>query len=102
MNEYQREPIGYVDCTGEAHRNAFIDHCAVCLGGEWGRMLEYAPVDFERARREHLDVPFPIMSDAECQRALDFCNEGFADAVEIRRGGAWYSVLRWRREDGDE
>lgn len=23
-------------CKGEAHSNAYIDHCEVCLGGCWG------------------------------------------------------------------
>jgi|GEM_PF-6908203 len=28
-----------VPCTGEAHSNPHIDHCMICLGLDWGRML---------------------------------------------------------------
>ena len=30
-------------CTGEAHRNAHIDHCMVCLYCTWGRVLKAEP-----------------------------------------------------------
>ncbi len=26
----------YKRCTGEAHGNAFIDHCGVCMNAHWG------------------------------------------------------------------
>lgn len=29
-------------CPGEAHTNAHIDHCAICLGGPWGRVVKVA------------------------------------------------------------
>ncbi len=30
--------LGFIasKCTGEAHSNAYIDHCSVCLGDTWG------------------------------------------------------------------
>jgi hypothetical protein len=31
-----------VPCTGEAHSNAYIDNCSVCMGVLWGRMLKPA------------------------------------------------------------
>jgi hypothetical protein len=27
-------------CCGEAHSNPYIDHCMVCLGVQWGRMMK--------------------------------------------------------------
>lgn len=27
-------------CCGEAHSNAFIDNCGVCMNATWGRMLK--------------------------------------------------------------
>lgn len=27
-------------CPGEAHSNAMIDNCMVCLGGAWGRVVK--------------------------------------------------------------
>lgn len=30
-------------CPGEAHQNAFIDHCGLCLGCTWGRV--WKPTD---------------------------------------------------------
>jgi hypothetical protein len=29
-----------VPCPGEAHGNPHIDHCMVCLGLRWGRVLK--------------------------------------------------------------
>ncbi len=29
-----------VPCSGEAHSNPHIDHCMMCLGIKWGRMLK--------------------------------------------------------------
>lgn len=29
-------------CEGEAHSNAYIDHCGRCLNATWGRVLKAA------------------------------------------------------------
>jgi hypothetical protein len=36
-----REMVHAVACNGEAHGNAYIDHCMVCLGFSWGEMPLY-------------------------------------------------------------
>lgn len=35
------EETGLVPCNGEAHSNAYIDHCMICLGHRWGQMMSY-------------------------------------------------------------
>lgn len=102
MSEYQREIVGQVSCTGEAHSNAYADRCATCMDYEWGLMPVFAPIDWTRAVVEHLDVPFTIMNDGECEFAFWLINGGFADCVAARTRGAYYNVLRFRGIDGDE
>lgn len=47
---YEREKTGnLIDCPGEAHSNAFIDHCGICAP-RWGKVEEEAPLDLEDAR----------------------------------------------------
>lgn len=38
-----RKEIGAAPCPGEAHQNAHIDHCMVCLGSPfgYGKIVEY-------------------------------------------------------------
>lgn len=36
---YVRNGFTLVPCTGEAHKNAFIDNCGVCMSGCWGWAL---------------------------------------------------------------
>lgn len=37
-----REERGMVGCPGSAHENGFVDHCMVCLGGEYGKVMSYS------------------------------------------------------------
>ena len=61
-----RTETGLQPCPGEAHTNAFIDHCMVCLGGTYGKVIGYAPL------------------------TLAACVAGFAVPVnETRRGDAF-------------
>ena len=39
-----RTETGLKDCTGDAHANAFIDHCMTCLDGTYGKVASYAPL----------------------------------------------------------
>ena len=39
-----RTETGLKDCPGEAHTNAYIDHCMTCLGGTYGKVMGYAPL----------------------------------------------------------
>ena len=36
-----RVPTGEIPCPGEAHKNAFIDHCGICAP-RWGTVMGYA------------------------------------------------------------
>jgi hypothetical protein len=40
---YVRKGYTLVKCNGEAHSNAYIDHCMVCLGDRWGWTVEKLP-----------------------------------------------------------
>ena len=37
---------GLVPCPGEAHENAYIDHCGICKP-RWGQMMTYEPPTVE-------------------------------------------------------
>jgi len=36
---YVKTGYTLIPCTGEAHKNAFIDNCGVCMSGCWGWTL---------------------------------------------------------------
>lgn len=46
------EEAGLIPCTGEAHTNAHIDNCGVCLGHEWGKMMAYKSVPLAALTKE--------------------------------------------------
>ena len=73
-----RTETGWVPCTGEAHSNAFIDHCMVCLGGRWGEVMSYAPLTPEACKEG-----FAVSYNAGDREAFEAAEK--AGAVELVR-----------------
>ncbi len=83
--EYQLEFTGeFTRCPGEAHTNAFIDHCSLCAPN-WGRIPAHKPVDLEKAKAEHLDVRAGHLSDAQTLQMLSAEEQGQVELVSVTR-----------------
>jgi hypothetical protein len=79
-----------VPCDGQAHRNPHIDHCMVCLGGQWGELQVPAAFPDLQTYRQGGDVMIGLISDA-------------AVAADGERDATWdyHDVIRemWRALD---
>lgn len=102
VTDYRPAPTGrMVPCDGDAHSNAFIDHCMVCLPWGWGKVPEYKPFDLDEARAQLRDVPRPRLpfDDALEARIAALVASGELIEYEARRSGKGYtcgfSCLRW-------
>jgi hypothetical protein len=77
--------VGEMPCPGEAHSNAFIDHCALCAP-RWGITTKYAPINVEAACSEGKAV---MVADVEGD-AFDLAKKSTAvqliGATEKRKG----------------
>ena len=73
---YERQPTGrMLPCTGDAHSNPHIDNCMICAP-RWGEVPEYAPTDFDAAKREGLvvravDVPDDMVMSIPTENAVN-------------------------------
>ena len=93
--EYEQKKTGrMIPCPGEAHSNAFIDHCGLCMPG-WGEIEELAPIDLEDAKNRRLDVPAPDLDNEQMKDMMAREKAGEVKLVSVRRGNTFYSVYRW-------
>lgn len=93
--EARRVPTGrLVPCPGEAHSNAFIDHCAVCAP-RWGQVEEYAPIDIKAAREAGLDVPWSALTTAQSEYLLALEDACELVTVGVEWRGCSYQVARF-------
>ena len=86
-------------CTGEAHSNAFIDNCMVCLHYSWGRMLR------RDGESKLLDMNATQMNKLSAEiSALQFglLSDYFPDdECTLERGAAWEaSESAWDEAQG--
>jgi hypothetical protein len=63
-----RIETGLVPCVGEAHENAYIDHCMVCLHHTWGKMMSYAPPTVESVLE---GFAVPLAATSECRTPFE-------------------------------
>lgn len=69
---YARKPTGnFKPCPGEAHSNAFIDNCMVCLHHKWGLVPVLAPVDLKDARKRRKWVAVADLPPGTFEAALN-------------------------------
>lgn len=95
--EAERKKTGRkIPCPGEAHKNAFIDHCMCCLGGTWGEVDEYAPIDIEFAREARLDVPCPSLTTEQFHEMRKLEEAGEVEMVSLHTRSSYYSGYRWK------
>jgi hypothetical protein len=76
-----------IACSGQAHTNGFIDHCALCLGGEWGKVDELGLLDLKAVRKSHRVVLFGELTDDQIMLVDADVLARLADEVEVEIGG---------------
>lgn len=66
-------------CTGEAHSNAHIDHCMVCLDVTWGRVLKAASAEDMYARFRAARATYDAVSREIELHALPLVRQALAE-----------------------
>ena len=84
---YERGTTGnLVDCPGEAHSNAFIDHCGLCAP-RWGKVEEVAPLDMGEVRASGMAISCHDLTRDQCK-------------IEESHGAVLVSIQKARRKPG--
>jgi hypothetical protein len=88
----------FVPCTGEAHSNAFIDHCSLCAP-RWGQVEVMEPVDLLAAMEAGHDVPAGELTEPQMEFAEHLVKAGRAVWTHVeratKRSKRFYVVLRF-------
>jgi hypothetical protein len=96
---YHRKRTGrMIDCPGEAHKYPFIDHCMVCLP-RWGKIPEFAGIDFAAAKAAGLDIPMPGLSEEEYAEVKRLEAAGEGEMIETSEGSSYFSAFRWHTKE---